>query len=78
MRVFSQIRTWPMAKLYFVNTLAVLFSCGLAIPWRQVMDGEASGWKQRHWRWVATLTTSSPALYCRAVPQPMLQPSSSL
>ena len=35
-RVFSQIRTWPMAKLYFVNTLAVLFSCGLAIPWAAV------------------------------------------
>ena len=35
-RVFSQIRTWPMAKLYFVNTLAVLLSCGLAIPWAAV------------------------------------------
>lgn len=35
-RVFSQIRTWPMAKLYFVNTLAVLASFGLAIPWAAV------------------------------------------
>lgn len=35
-RVFSQIRTWPMAKLYMVNTLAVLFSLGLAIPWAAV------------------------------------------
>ncbi len=35
-RVFSQIRTWPMARLYLVNTLAVLFSFGLAIPWAAV------------------------------------------
>lgn len=35
-RVFSQIRTGPMAKLYFINTLAVLASFGLAIPWAAV------------------------------------------
>lgn len=35
-RVFSQIRTWPMAKLYLGNTLAVLLSFGLAIPWAAV------------------------------------------
>lgn len=35
-RVFSQIRTTPMAKLYFVNTLPILFTFGLAIPWAAV------------------------------------------
>lgn len=35
-RVFSQIRTMPMARLYLVNTLAILFSLGLAIPWAAV------------------------------------------
>lgn len=35
-RVFSQIRTLPMARLYMVNTLAIVFSLGLAIPWAAV------------------------------------------
>ena len=34
-RVFGQIRTWPMAKLCFVNTLAVLFSSVWRFPGRQ-------------------------------------------
>lgn len=34
--VVSQIKTMPMAKLYMVNTLAVLFTLGLAIPWAAV------------------------------------------
>lgn len=35
-RVFSQIRTMPMAKLYMVNTLGIIFSLGLLIPWAVV------------------------------------------
>jgi uncharacterized membrane protein YjgN (DUF898 family) len=35
-RVFSEIRTLPMAKLYFVNTVAILFTLGLALPWAAV------------------------------------------
>ena len=35
-RVFSQIRTMPMAKLYMVNTLGIIFSLGLLIPWAMV------------------------------------------
>jgi uncharacterized membrane protein YjgN (DUF898 family) len=35
-RVFSQIRTMPMAKLYMLNTLGVIFSFGLLIPWAVV------------------------------------------
>lgn len=35
-RVVSQIKTLPMAKLYMVNTLAVLFTFGLLIPWAAV------------------------------------------
>jgi uncharacterized membrane protein YjgN (DUF898 family) len=35
-RVFSSIKTWAMAKLYIVNSLAVIFSLGLAIPWAAV------------------------------------------
>jgi uncharacterized membrane protein YjgN (DUF898 family) len=35
-RLFSKITTGQMAKLYIVNTLAVLFTLGLAIPWTAV------------------------------------------
>jgi len=35
-RVFSQIRTMPMAKLYMFNTLGIIFSLGLLIPWAVV------------------------------------------
>lgn len=35
-RVFSEIRTMPMAKLYMVNTLGIIFSLGLLIPWAVV------------------------------------------
>jgi uncharacterized membrane protein YjgN (DUF898 family) len=35
-RVFSQIRTLPMARLYMMNTLAIVFSLGLAIPWAAI------------------------------------------
>lgn len=35
-RVRSQIKTMPMAKLYMVNTLGILFSLGLLIPWAVV------------------------------------------
>jgi uncharacterized membrane protein YjgN (DUF898 family) len=35
-RLFSKIATIPMAKLYIVNTIAVLFTLGLAIPWAAV------------------------------------------
>jgi uncharacterized membrane protein YjgN (DUF898 family) len=35
-RLFSKITTGAMAKLYIVNTIAVLFTLGLAIPWAAV------------------------------------------
>jgi uncharacterized membrane protein YjgN (DUF898 family) len=35
-RLFSKITTIAMAKLYIVNTIAVLFTLGLAIPWAAV------------------------------------------
>lgn len=35
-RVRSFIKTWPMARLYTVNTIAVLLTAGLAIPWAAV------------------------------------------
>jgi uncharacterized membrane protein YjgN (DUF898 family) len=35
-RLFSKITTGQMAKLYIVNTLAVIFTLGLAIPWAAV------------------------------------------
>jgi uncharacterized membrane protein YjgN (DUF898 family) len=35
-RLFSKISSGAMAKLYIVNTLAVIFSLGLAIPWAAV------------------------------------------
>ena len=35
-RVLSQIRTMPMAKLYMINTLGIIFSLGLLIPWAVV------------------------------------------
>ncbi len=35
-RVFSKITTGAMAKLYIVNTLAVIGTLGLAIPWAAV------------------------------------------
>ena len=35
-RVRSQIKTMAMAKLYMVNTLGILFSLGLLIPWAVV------------------------------------------
>jgi uncharacterized membrane protein YjgN (DUF898 family) len=35
-RVFSEIRTLPMAKLYLINTIAILFTLGLALPWAAV------------------------------------------
>lgn len=35
-RVFSNIKTWAMAKLYIVNSIAVIFTLGLAIPWAAV------------------------------------------
>ncbi len=35
-RVFSQIRTIPMAKLYMVSTLGIIGSLGLLIPWAVV------------------------------------------
>jgi uncharacterized membrane protein YjgN (DUF898 family) len=35
-RVFSRITSNEMARLYIVNTLAVIFSLGLAIPWAAV------------------------------------------
>jgi uncharacterized membrane protein YjgN (DUF898 family) len=35
-RLFSKITTGIMAKLYIVNTIAVLFTLGLAIPWAAV------------------------------------------
>jgi len=35
-RVSSQQRFWPLAALYVTNTLAVLLSLGLAIPWAQI------------------------------------------
>jgi uncharacterized membrane protein YjgN (DUF898 family) len=35
-RLFSRITTPQMAKLYITNTLAVIFTLGLAIPWAAV------------------------------------------
>jgi uncharacterized membrane protein YjgN (DUF898 family) len=35
-RVLSEIRTIPMAKLYFWNTVLIVFTLGLAIPWAAV------------------------------------------
>ena len=35
-RLSSQQRFWPLAALYVTNTLAVLLSLGLAIPWAQI------------------------------------------
>jgi uncharacterized membrane protein YjgN (DUF898 family) len=35
-RVFSEIKTTPLAKLYILNTLAIVFSLGLLIPWAAV------------------------------------------
>jgi uncharacterized membrane protein YjgN (DUF898 family) len=35
-RLFSKISSGAMAQLYIVNTLAVIFSLGLAIPWAAV------------------------------------------
>jgi uncharacterized membrane protein YjgN (DUF898 family) len=35
-RLFSKITTGIMAKLYIVNTIAVLFTLGLAVPWAAV------------------------------------------
>jgi uncharacterized membrane protein YjgN (DUF898 family) len=35
-RVFSNIQTHSMAVLYLVNTIAVIFTLGLAIPWAAI------------------------------------------
>jgi uncharacterized membrane protein YjgN (DUF898 family) len=35
-RIFSKIKTMQLVKLYLVNTLAAIFSLGLAIPWAAV------------------------------------------
>ncbi|TAG79289.1 MAG: DUF898 domain-containing protein [Betaproteobacteria bacterium] len=62
-RVFSNIKTWAMAKLYIINSLAVIFSLGLAIPWAAVRTA-----KQRVETTALAVTSDFDDIIADAVP----------